>query len=122
MIDIEQNPERITDNFHFDTTKGLNLGGIKPPSNTAVPLNTFHYQGSYTKPPCDENVFWYVNNSYLSVKTKTLDLLKNYYLTNETTFPEKKNARSNKSHQDFKMIEMPLNALKGQETHAPVFV
>jgi carbonic anhydrase len=68
--------------------KGLELGDIKPPSNTEVPLDVFHYQGSYTKPPCNENLFWYVNKNYLSIHTKTLIILKQSYLINKNTFPE----------------------------------
>jgi carbonic anhydrase len=71
----------------------LNIAHILPAMEHKDPVYSFHYKGSATKPPCDENVYWFVYEAILDIKSNVIDHLKDLYLTDENMYPKHEDAR-----------------------------
>lgn len=94
--------------------KSLAIGKILPSSENQDPTYSFHYKGSHTSPPCDENVYWFVYEDILDINPKTLEHIKNNYLKEDKEhFNDMQNARELQKTRDFKMVNLTFDALKG---------
>lgn len=87
--------------------------------------STIHYGGSFTKPQCDENLYWFIlrKNDH-PIEMDFVDRLKELFLSEETQFKDKTNNREfvqQRSH-EFYDIELTRESMEGMRTFAPLFV
>lgn len=61
-------------------------GKVKVNPNDLLPADTshyYHYKGSFTTPPCTENVQWYIFKDTVNISKEQLKKLRKYYKKNE---------------------------------------
>ena len=61
-------------------------GKVKVNPNDLLPEDTdhyYHYKGSFTTPPCSENVQWYIFKDTVNISEAQLKKLRKYYKNNE---------------------------------------
>ncbi|WP_297440218.1 carbonic anhydrase family protein [Sulfurimonas sp.] len=61
-------------------------GSVKVNPNDLLPEDTdhyYHYKGSFTTPPCTENVQWYIFKDTVNISKAQLKKLRKYYTNNE---------------------------------------
>jgi carbonic anhydrase len=61
-------------------------GSVKVNPNDLLPEDTdhyYHYRGSFTTPPCTENVQWYIFKDTVNISKEQLNKLRKYYTNNE---------------------------------------
>ncbi len=61
-------------------------GNVKVNPNDLLPKDTthyYHYKGSFTTPPCTENVQWYIFKDTVNISKEQLDKLRKHYKNNE---------------------------------------
>jgi len=61
-------------------------GIVKVNPNDLLPTDTthyYHYKGSFTTPPCTENVQWYIFKDTVNISKEQLKKLRKYYTKNE---------------------------------------
>jgi len=61
-------------------------GKVKVNPNDILPADTshyYHYKGSFTTPPCTENVQWYIFKDTVNISKEQLKKLRKYYKNNE---------------------------------------
>jgi hypothetical protein len=71
-LDDPKGPINKDTEFLLPIMKSLAIAKILPVTEHKKPVYSFHYKGSATKPPCDENVYWFVYEEILDIKSNTI--------------------------------------------------
>lgn len=75
-LDDDKNDIDKDTKFEIHMMKSLNIAKILPVSEHKKPVYSYHYKGSGTKPPCDENIYWFIYETPLAIKSNAIAHLK----------------------------------------------
>ena len=78
-LDEKDGPIKKDTEFELHMMKSLHIAQIIPPDENKT-ITSFHYKGSGTKPPCDENIYWFVYENILDIKSNTITHMKELFL------------------------------------------